>query len=31
MINHSDAELILLESLLGRVPPFYGKAGYTAM
>lgn len=30
VINHSDAELILLESLVGRVPPFYGKdyAGY---
>ena len=24
VINHSDSELILLESLLGRVPPFYG-------
>jgi hypothetical protein len=26
--NHSDAELILLESLVGRVPPFYGKNTY---
>ena len=24
-INHSDAELIFLESLVGREPPFYGK------
>ena len=31
MINHTDSELILLESLLGRVPPFYGKAGYRMM
>jgi hypothetical protein len=23
--NHSDAELILLEGLVGRLPPFYGK------
>jgi hypothetical protein len=23
VVNHSDAELILLESLVGRVPPFY--------
>lgn len=29
MVNHTDAELILLESLVGRVPPFYGKAGYS--
>lgn len=27
VINHSDSELILLESLLGRVPPFYGQSG----
>lgn len=27
VINHTDAELILLESLVGRVPPFYGKTG----
>lgn len=26
VINHSDAELILLESLVGRVPSFYGQA-----
>lgn len=26
VINHSDAELILLESLVGRLPPFYGQA-----
>jgi hypothetical protein len=25
MMNHSDAELILLESLVGRLPPFYGQ------
>jgi hypothetical protein len=24
VINHTDAELILLESLVGRVPPFGG-------
>ena len=28
MINHSDDELILLESLTGRVPPFYRSSGY---
>lgn len=27
MINHTDSELILLENLVGRVPPFYGKYG----
>jgi hypothetical protein len=27
VINHTDAELTLLESLCGRRPPFYGKAG----
>jgi hypothetical protein len=30
-INHSDAELVFLESLLGRTPPFYGpdyRGGY---
>jgi hypothetical protein len=27
VVNHTDAELILLESLVGRVPPFAGK-GY---
>lgn len=26
VINHTDAELILLESLVGRKPPFYGKS-----
>jgi len=26
--NHSDAELVLLESLVGREPPFQGKAPY---
>jgi len=31
MINHTDSELILLESLLGRVPPFYGKPDYRVM
>ena len=25
VINHSDAELTLLESLVGRLPPFYGQ------
>ncbi len=28
IINHTDAELTLLESLVGRVPPFYGQSGY---
>ena len=28
LINHSDDELILLESLTGRVPPFYSPSGY---
>jgi hypothetical protein len=27
VINHSDDELILLESLVGRLPPFYGTTG----
>jgi hypothetical protein len=27
VINHSDSELILLESLVGRLPPFYGASG----
>lgn len=27
MINHTDVELTLLESLCGRRPPFYGQAG----
>lgn len=31
MLNHTDAELILLESLLGRVPPFYGQSAYPSM
>jgi hypothetical protein len=26
--NHSDAELVLLESLVGREPPFQGLAPY---
>jgi len=29
MINHSDAELIMLEQLVGRIPPFVGKPGYS--
>jgi hypothetical protein len=28
VVNHSDEELILLESLTGRVPPFYSQWGY---
>ena len=30
VINHTDAELVMLESLVGRKPPFYGKtySGY---
>jgi hypothetical protein len=28
VVNHSDSELILLESLVGRLPPFYGKASH---
>lgn len=27
VINHTDSELTLLESLVGRTPPFYGKTG----
>lgn len=27
VVNHSDAELTLLENLVGRWPPFYGKSG----
>jgi hypothetical protein len=27
VVNHSDAELEMLESLVGRRPPFYGKTG----
>ncbi|MFA7242192.1 MAG: hypothetical protein WC091_18935 [Sulfuricellaceae bacterium] len=26
MLNHTDAELIMLENLVGRYPPFYGSA-----
>jgi hypothetical protein len=26
VINHTDAELVMLESLVGRKPPFYGKS-----
>lgn len=29
VINHTDAELTLLESLVGRTPPFYGQGGKT--
>lgn len=29
VINHSDDELILLENLVGRWPPFYGQGGYS--
>jgi len=29
MINHRDAELIMLEQLVGRLPPFVGKSGYS--
>jgi hypothetical protein len=29
VVNHTDAELMLLESLVGRVPPFVGK-GYSS-
>jgi hypothetical protein len=25
VINHTDAELVMLENLVGRWPPFYGK------
>ena len=28
VINHSDAELVLLESLVGRKPPFLALPGY---
>ena len=27
VVNHTDRELILLENLVGRWPPFYGKPG----
>jgi hypothetical protein len=26
VVNHTDAELILLEDLVGRRPPFFGKS-----
>jgi hypothetical protein len=29
VINHSDAELILLESLVGREPPFLAREDFT--
>jgi hypothetical protein len=29
VINHTDDELIMLESMVGRQPPFYGKTDYT--
>lgn len=29
VVNHTDAELILLENLVGRWPPFHGKVDYT--
>jgi hypothetical protein len=29
VVNHTDAELTLLENLVGRWPPFYGKTGYS--
>lgn len=29
VINHTDAELILLENLVDRWPPFYGKTNYS--
>ena len=29
VINHTDAELTLLEALVGRVPPFQGQPGYS--
>jgi hypothetical protein len=30
VINHTDAELIMLENMVGRRPPFYGKDDYPA-
>ena len=27
VINHSDAELEMLETLVGRTPPFWGQGG----
>lgn len=29
VVNHSDAELVLLENLVGRWPPFYGKTDFS--
>lgn len=29
VINHTDSELVLLENLVGRWPPFYGKSGFS--
>ncbi len=29
VMNHTDAELILLENLVGRLPPFYGNTSYS--
>lgn len=29
VINHTDAELVMLENLVGRWPPFYGRTDYT--
>ena len=29
VVNHSDLELTLLEGLVGRRPPFYGKGDYS--
>ena len=29
VMNHTDTELVLLENLVGRWPPFYGKTDYT--
>jgi hypothetical protein len=28
VVNHTDAELILLESMVGRRPPFAGSGGH---
>ena len=27
LINHTDDELVMLENLVGRWPPFYGQSG----
>jgi hypothetical protein len=27
VVNHTDAELVMLENMVNRVPPFYGKTG----